>query len=308
MSFKQKKPDNREYTFMLVPHGGEKVFSIKLPIKTLKIAAGVLMLCGVMLLGIFLEYGYTVKSASADKEELDRLRQINSVQHDKLDKLSKEAIALQEDLQRLNQLENDVRRLLNAEEQPNTSRSGITRSNKTAHNGKGGPVTVKDINQLETMLKEIREGVTAKEGSLVDFRERLTARNERIACTPSIWPTSGEVTSRFGWRSSPWGWGSDYHPGIDIANDSGTPIVAAADGYVIYSGWGSGYGYMVEIDHGNGLTTVYGHCSRLVVNVGQRVKKGEVISFMGSTGISTGPHLHYEVRANGTAVDPSSFL
>ena len=103
--------------------------------------------------------------------------------------------------------------------------------------------------------------------------------------------------------------GSDFHPGIDIANDMGTPIRATADGVVSIAGWNSGgYGNMVDIDHGNGVMTRYGHASYVVVSAGQQVKRGQIIAYMGSTGFSTGPHVHYEVRINGQAVDPSGYL
>ena len=138
--------------------------------------------------------------------------------------------------------------------------------------------------------------------------ESMARKVEKLAVTPSIWPTSGEVTSGFGWRSSPWGGGSELHQGIDIANSMGTPIFATADGVVVQSGWSGGYGNIVQIDHGNGIETIYGHNSRILVNSGQSVKKGQVISYLGSTGRSTGPHVHYEIRVNGTAVDPIRFL
>ena len=122
---------------------------------------------------------------------------------------------------------------------------------------------------------------------------------------PSIWPTTGEVTSPYGLR---WG-GTDFHPGIDIANDMGTPIVATADGVVEYAGWNSGgYGNMVDINHGNGIMTRYGHASQVVVSTGQQVKRGQLIAYMGSTGFSTGPHVHYEVHVNGNRVNPISYL
>ena len=122
---------------------------------------------------------------------------------------------------------------------------------------------------------------------------------------PSIWPTTGEVTSPYGLR---WG-GTDFHPGMDIANDMGTPIVATADGVVDYAGWNAGgYGNMVDIDHGNGIMTRYGHASQVVVSTGQHVKRGQLIAYMGSTGFSTGPHVHYEVHVNGNRVNPISYL
>ncbi|MDF2635373.1 MAG: Peptidase [Pelosinus sp.] len=151
------------------------------------------------------------------------------------------------------------------------------------------------------------EPIRHSSGQIQDI-EKMARSNDKLATKPSIWPTSGEVTSGFGSRNAPLEGGSELHQGIDIANSMGTPIVATADGVVVQSELSGGYGNMVKIDHGNGIATIYGHNSRLIVNVGQSVKKGQVISYLGSTGISTGPHVHYEVRVNGTAVDPISFM
>jgi murein DD-endopeptidase MepM/ murein hydrolase activator NlpD len=117
-----------------------------------------------------------------------------------------------------------------------------------------------------------------------------------------IWPVNGPVTSPFGWR-----WGR-IHEGIDIGVGYGTPIHAAGAGTVIYAGWESGYGNFVLIDHGGGLSTAYGHQSAIAVHVGQRVSQGQVIGYVGCTGHCFGPHLHFEVRVNGTAVDPLGYL
>jgi murein DD-endopeptidase MepM/ murein hydrolase activator NlpD len=116
-----------------------------------------------------------------------------------------------------------------------------------------------------------------------------------------IWPTRGTITSNFGRR-----WGR-LHKGIDIANRKGTPIYAADSGVVTFSGRSGGYGNLVKISHG-GLLTYYGHLSSRSVSVGQNVKRGQLIGYMGSTGNSTGSHLHFEVRVNGTAVNPRRYL
>lgn len=126
--------------------------------------------------------------------------------------------------------------------------------------------------------------------------------------TPDIWPIHGTISSYFGFRSSPGGIGSTYHEGLDIAADYGEPVLATADGSVTQAGWVSGYGNLVEIRHADGIVTRYGHNSALLVSVGQEVHQGDVISLVGSTGNSTGPHCHYEVRVNGNAVDPLYFL
>jgi murein DD-endopeptidase MepM/ murein hydrolase activator NlpD len=116
------------------------------------------------------------------------------------------------------------------------------------------------------------------------------------------WPVSAPITSPFGWR-----WGR-MHEGIDLGAAYGTPIAAAGSGTVIYAGWLGGYGNLTVIDHGGGLATAYGHQSQIGVSVGQQVGRGEVIGYVGSTGHSTGPHLHFEVRVNGQAVDPLGYL
>ncbi|MEB3330509.1 MAG: peptidoglycan DD-metalloendopeptidase family protein [Candidatus Sericytochromatia bacterium] len=116
------------------------------------------------------------------------------------------------------------------------------------------------------------------------------------------WPTSGQMSSPFGIR------GYSFHPGIDICNAVGTPIRAAKEGVVVSAGWMGAYGYAVDIDHGGGVVTRYGHCSRVHVSAGQAVVPGQLIARMGSTGRSTGPHLHFEVRIQGRAVNPASFF
>lgn len=122
------------------------------------------------------------------------------------------------------------------------------------------------------------------------------------------WPIIGEITSQYGWRVHPiWG-DSRYHSGMDIAGDYGDEIHAAAAGEVIHAGWISGYGYAVIIDHGGSLTTLYGHNEALNVGVGQHVERGDVIAYCGSTGNSTGPHCHFEVRIDGELTDPEEYL
>jgi len=117
-----------------------------------------------------------------------------------------------------------------------------------------------------------------------------------------IWPVAGPITSPFGMR-----WGK-LHPGIDIGAGMGTPIHAAASGSVVYAGWMTGYGNLTVIDHGGGIATAYGHQSKLEVSVGAQVTQGQEIGLVGSTGFSTGPHLHFEVRVNGSPVDPMGYL
>ena len=123
-----------------------------------------------------------------------------------------------------------------------------------------------------------------------------------------MWPCRGEITSYFGWRTHPIFGTTKYHSGMDIAVDTGTPIHATNSGTVVYSGWLGGYGYCVMIDHGGGLVSLYGHNSGLNCSEGQQVRKGAVIAYAGSTGYSTGPHCHFEMRLHGEVTEPLNYL
>ncbi len=133
-----------------------------------------------------------------------------------------------------------------------------------------------------------------------------------LHATPSMWPTSGQITSLFGYRLSPIqraeGDQGECHSGVDIANRPDTLIYATANGTVRLAGWTSGYGQAIVIDHGYGISTLYGHTSKSLVQAGDRVTRGQVIAYMGTTGRSTGAHLHYEIRRSGQPVNPMIFL
>ena len=150
------------------------------------------------------------------------------------------------------------------------------------------------------------ERVSAALGAQIQAAQASPSAYSPSSSTPSssgfIWPVSGPVVSPFGMR-----WGR-MHTGIDIAVGYGTPIHAAASGRVIYAGWMDGYGNLVFIDHGNGLSTGYAHQSQIAVSTGQSVTQGDVIGYVGCTGHCFGPHLHFEVRVNGNPADPLGYL
>ena len=177
-----------------------------------------------------------------------------------------------------------------------------------------------ELNRVRSRKQALLAGIVESredlEGTARDLRgQSLRLANEIIKAqggpsasigAPSaaglVWPVNGPLTSRFGWR-----WGR-MHEGVDVGVGTGTPIAAAAAGKVIVAGWSGGYGQLVVIDHGNGLSTAYGHQSRIASAVGQLVAQGTIIGYVGSTGNSTGPHLHFEVRVNGGARDPLAYL
>jgi murein DD-endopeptidase MepM/ murein hydrolase activator NlpD len=140
------------------------------------------------------------------------------------------------------------------------------------------------------------------------MRTGVQRRQALAAATPSIWPVPGWLTSHFGNRRDPFTGSSDFHPGLDISADYGQPVHATADGTVAVAGPNGAYGNLVEIDHGYGIVTRYGHLSRFRAAAGQQVHRGEVIGFVGSTGRSTSAHLHYEILLNGRLTDPMQLL
>ena len=142
-----------------------------------------------------------------------------------------------------------------------------------------------------------------------DIQSHRQSMEPHLRNFPTLWPINAEISSPFGWRANPMGGrGSEFHEGIDLRAPTGTPIRAAGGGTVIFSGWQGGYGRTVIINHGNGITTLYAHNSVNLVYEGQRVERGDIIARVGTTGRTTGPHVHYEVRINNTAVNPRPYM
>jgi murein DD-endopeptidase MepM/ murein hydrolase activator NlpD len=158
-----------------------------------------------------------------------------------------------------------------------------------------------ELNRLSDAVKEQTQRLVAL--------ERLMSRaGKAVAALPSRWPVRGAVNSEFGMRQSPWTSEPEFHSGLDIRADRGTPIYAPAAGTVAYAGNGQDYGTTIILDHGQNLRSLYGHLSKVNVQNGQRVERGAVIGWTGNTGRSSGPHLHYEILVRGQAVNPRAYL
>jgi murein DD-endopeptidase MepM/ murein hydrolase activator NlpD len=155
------------------------------------------------------------------------------------------------------------------------------------------------------LLKDLLAGL---ESRLQTVRSDVDKRNQLAAATPSIWPTHGWLSSSMGNRADPLTGEKDFHPGLDISADKGDPVYSTADGRVTHAASAGNYGHLVIVDHGYGLETRYGHLSTFKVTIDQRVKRGDLLGLVGSTGRTTGPHLHYEVRANGRILNPLQLL
>ncbi len=164
------------------------------------------------------------------------------------------------------------------------------------------------IRQLHYDLFRLEKLSKFEQKSLKELHDKLISRKDLLDSTPSIRPAYGFETSGFGYRISPFTGHKQFHEGLDIANRKGTPVIAPANGLVVFTGRKGGFGNLIIIDHGHGITTRFGHLSKILVKVGQHVKRGEKIAEIGNTGRSTGPHLHYEVRLNGVPVNPRRYI
>lgn len=154
----------------------------------------------------------------------------------------------------------------------------------------------------------LRDVLGRLESRLRIVRTDVDRRAALAAATPSIWPTVGWLSAGFGERSDPFTGDPAYHPGLDISADKGTPIVATAAGVVESAGWNGNYGNLIVLDHGFGIKTRYGHLSGFAVKAGATVQRGDLLGYVGATGRATGPHLHYEIMANGQLINPLQLL
>jgi murein DD-endopeptidase MepM/ murein hydrolase activator NlpD len=161
---------------------------------------------------------------------------------------------------------------------------------------------------LGNELRLLAMSVAEEDQRLRDLEPLMSRTGKLVSSLPLRWPVRGPLNSGFGTRRSPWTGVREHHDGVDIGSLAGTPVKSPAAGRVMASGAGGSYGRYVKLDHGNGVRSLYGHLSKIEVKIGQHVEKGDVIGLVGSTGRSTGPHLHYEVHVDGKAVDPRSFL
>jgi murein DD-endopeptidase MepM/ murein hydrolase activator NlpD len=165
-----------------------------------------------------------------------------------------------------------------------------------------------DYAKFDFKYYQVKDVVSNIEKNIHELDQYLLDKESFLSSTPTILPADGWITSYFGQRMSPWAGRMKMHEGLDVGAPFGTKVHSPADGIVTYSGEKSGFGKFVQVDHGYGIETIYAHNQSLFVKAGQKVKRGTLLSAVGNTGHSTGPHLHYEVRVNGIAVDPLYFI
>lgn len=294
------------YTVMLVPHDGRGISRKDIHTKQLKKVAGITCAAIGSALGTIMLLACMLYSSNKTANELAEYRKSKAQQEQKMQELAKSTEDMQKQMAALAKLETQVR------EQMKKSGMEVPGKVQTADDSKGGPSKTK-ISDISILQKQNANLYKRLETTTQDWDKLLSSiksENYRQEVTPTLWPLDGgSVSSEFGGRANPFdGYSSDYHPGIDIAENYGVPIYASAAGYVQRAGWYGGYGNYVKISHDYGYATAYGHMSGIEVSAGDYVKKGQVIGYVGSTGYSTGPHLHFEVLLHGEQVNPRKLI
>lgn len=288
---------SKRFTVLIIPEGSHRVRRFALQLSALKWSAAGMALCLMLVIGLAV---YALK-AGFDRHEYEKLRTQARQHQQEMGQL----VAKLEDLRKelLVMAQNDAKmRVLNKLTKPNGDPVG----------GVGGPALgdepLDSLASLQQQIDDLRREVDLRRVSQEEVQGYLNDQRSLLGARPTGWPAKGWVTSDFGVRRDPFDGQRRMHAGIDIATRTGTPVAATAAGIVREVRSEPGYGKLVVIDHGYGFSTAYGHNSRILVKVGQRVKRGDLIATAGSTGRSTGPHVHYEVRQNGVPVNPSKYL
>jgi len=284
-------------------------FEINLPVTGLVAVAGLALLAGVLLYTGFRlgadEVAYVAEWQGEVQEQRAEVARVKASARDHLDALTLRVGQMQAQLLRLNALGERL-----------VSQADIDDEefNFDALPPVGGPQDVSGLASTElpdflNMLDELTLGLDDREQKLSVLERLLMDRSLRERVFPSGRPvTEGWLSSGFGKRADPFTGKQEYHDGVDFAGKEGADVMSVGDGVVTWSGKRSGYGNLVEINHGNGYVTRYGHNRKQLVEIGDTVRKGQMIALMGSTGRSTGPHVHFEVLRNGKPVNPSRYI
>lgn len=268
-----------------------------------------------IILGIGI-YDYLIKTKSFNLREQEFMSRVSAqveqitVLHQQVQTLGDKVNTLKTKLLALNHFETQIRVI-----------AGLETDDQNGLVGVGGPtpedldtqIDLKEdhnrlIREMHDQTEQLNRSVLTQEERLKDLLKHLGDQRNLLTHTPAIRPVKGITTSEFGLRKSPFTGRNEFHKGLDIANRQGTPIIASADGTVTFVGPKGHLGNLMVISHGHGIVTRYAHIHTFLKKQGEKVKRGDIIAELGNTGLSTGPHLHYEVRLNGTPVDPEKYI
>lgn len=303
----KEKMSGNLFTLMVISRTNSAVRKVSFP----RILVSIFFVVSFVAILISLYFMYDYASIKRDRAELVRLRELNKEQSQQVQDLALRVDDFSDRMEELRQVDTKIRILA----------SHQTGRDKKLPLGIGGAANTetrlkelldkdqqKLIYGMRKSISSLNEDANYREKSFNELLAFLREQKSILASTPSIWPVRGWITSGFGARESPFSSGVEFHKGLDIATRYGKEVLATADGLVIDASYHSQDGNLVKIDHGHGLVTAYAHLSKIAVKYGVRVKRGDVIGYVGDTGRSTGSHLHYAVFVNRVPVNPQRYL
>jgi murein DD-endopeptidase MepM/ murein hydrolase activator NlpD len=289
------------FLLKIIPPDGYSVYRIAFTRRHLALLGALMLVASLAAVGF---HTYQLHVAAADVRALQAR---TAEQQTKLQMIDKQADALAAQLKNVQKENAEIKRLIGADRGGHKQHAFVAVPHAAAST---------DFTKVQTRLRELaRASAATREDAahlqhvamrVLNLRRMASLAHERLlAAIPSLNPVNGGIAATFGWRTNPW---PEFHKGLDLEANYGTPVHVTAAGTVASAGWDGGFGIKVDVDHGNGYHTWYAHLSRANVNPGQRVTKGELIALSGSSGSSTGPHLHYQLMYGGQPIDPEPFL
>ncbi len=307
----------RRFSFLLVySHGKTRTLSFSLT-TLLSVATAICFM--------LVSFGFFVNSymqATQENKDLHYLNDVAGIQEKQIQDLQQHLYDLSERLRKTEISENETRQRLMDEglleegtfdsrtviSSRQVTASAVSRSSRPVRRGIALMDMISVLDSLSQVGNELEDRVCSLEDNLVDLQVKTDELIDYARAQPSIWPVRGNITSSYGWRTHPITHRQHFHEGVDIGAQYRTPIKAVADGQIQSVSYRAGYGLTITIRHGYGMETAYSHCNAAHVVQGQQVRRGDIIGEVGSSGVSTGPHLHYEIRKHGNLQDPMDYL
>jgi murein DD-endopeptidase MepM/ murein hydrolase activator NlpD len=302
---------SKHYTLLVVPERTKQVRQLKVPKVLVKV--GVASLIAIITFSVIITKNYLdmKKEFKAELADFDKIKRENFIKSEQIELLSDKVEKVNTQVVSIEKLNSQIRMMANLEvPEASTKQLGIGGPSPEVFNDLSAlsDVEERSIKQIYSDIDKLQAKIAYEEESLLDLVSFLGDQKSFLASTPSIWPARGRKTSNFGYRISPFTGKKAFHNGVDISAREGTPVIAPADGTVKLARRESTYGNLVVLDHGYGIQTKYGHMLTFFVEPGQKVKRGDKIGLVGSTGRSTGSHLHYEVKVSKVPVDPLNYI
>jgi murein DD-endopeptidase MepM/ murein hydrolase activator NlpD len=304
----------RKYTVLFIDDRGNPVRESRVSRHSIRIAV-VLALVFVGLFAIGTHRYIDMRRALTNKAELlTKIDQQNSAIEDQrrqIQSFAQEINDLKSSLKSLNDFETKIRIMANLEHKTDQASLFAVGGSMPDDLDPKLPLSqdhLRLVREMHDHMDQVQQASSVQENSFQLLLKSLKGKRNLLAATPSLRPTTGWVSSKFGYRVSPFTGRKEFHKGLDIATRQGTPIIAPADGIVTFSAKKWLIGNMLTIDHGYGMVTRYGHIHKFMKKKGDHVKRGELVALVGNSGRSTGPHLHYEVRVSGVPVNPTKYI